>query len=827
MKLIQSGPRNAKVIVVGEAPGDTEMKLGLPFVGGSGDMLNKLFGQTGLNRENCFFTNVCHIQPQGPKKNDFSWFFTAAGLPHLQAGVLQLLIDIQEIRPNLVIALGAVPMYMLTRKGTLKSGHVTGIDKWRGSILESVLVPGVKVIPTYHPAFLLRSWDHGAVAKLDLARCASDAAFPDLRLPQRQLYLNPQGETRRELMASFLDTDWLSVDIENWRDEEGEFSRLACVGFSDRPDRALVIHAYSPEDLDDIRRMVGSPCDKVMQNGQYDYTILTQKCDMEVVGFGEHVYADGKLVHVRGWDTMLAHHSLYTESAGGDDEYSAQKGGTKKTAALKKGLAFLNSIYTREPYYKDDGKLWRETNDLQMFWRYNALDAAVTKEIQTRQQVELRDFNTEAVFQHEMSLLRPLMACTSRGLPIDIKLILDTLAGRPINVSSDGRQGDLGTLLYDQLGLPVQLNKETRQPSVDKDAIIALAAKFPKQPILLTILAIRERRTILQTFLGDIVDSDGKVHTNYDPTGTRTGGRLASRAPIIGKGTNTQNWPDKIRRLVVASRGRVFIQPDYSQAEARVVAYLAREQALIDLLEDPTKDIHRFNASRVYGCDESAVTYEMRYCAKRGTHSANYGVGPEKTMMVINQDAKDTWGKPGTGITVDLSTARQIVEGYFALYPRIKTNYWNDVKTQLKRDYTLTGVFGRKRTFFGRWDGSDEGKFLNAAYSYIPQNAVGELCTMAMVRIEDTVREALVLGNVHDSILVESEDDPNVVERVIDQMRELMHIPLTVHGRTFYIPTEFQVGYNWGKASKDGSNPNGLIDAHKWLEQRRKNFVTV
>jgi DNA polymerase-1 len=434
------------------------------------------------------------------------------------------------------------------------------------------------------------------------------------------------------------------------------------------------------------------------------------------------------------------------------------------------------------------------------------------------------------------------MACTSRGIPVDLtarnklrteveaeankfQLVLNALAGRPINVKSNGLKGDVGQLLYKDLGLPVQLHPETRQPSVDKDALIKLAAKS-NHPAVLTILRIRERRTILENFLGDNVGADGRMRCNYDPSGTRTG-RLASRATIRGEGQNLQNQPDKIRRLFVADHGHVFIQPDYSQAEARVVAYLAREEALIQLLEDPTQDIHRFNASRVYGCDEKQVTYEMRFCAKRGTHSANYGVGAEKTMFVINQDAKDTWGKPGTGITVDLATARQIVEGYFALYPRIKTIYWSDVVTQLKRDRTLTGVFGRKRVFYGRWDGGDEGRFLNAAYSYIPQNAIGELCTMAMVQIENKVLEATVLGNVHDSILVDCEDDPTVVERVVAQMAQLMRIPLTIHGRTFYIPTEFAVGYNWGKVGKDGSNPRGLMDANKWLELRSKNYVTV
>jgi len=843
MKLIQSGPRNAKIVFVGEAPGETEMKTGQPFTGGSGDLLNRMLGnpRIDIDRNKCFFTNVCHIQPQGKKKNEFKWFFTPEGMPHLQAGILRLMADLKEIRPNLVIALGAVPMYFLTKKGTLKSGHVTGIDKWRGSILESILIPGLKVIPTYHPAFLLRSWDHKAVAELDLARCAQDSEFPDLRLPNRTLHLNPQGQARRELMASFLDTDELALDVECSKTDQ----RLICVAFSDRPDRSLVIHAASREDLNDIATMVGSPCDKVMQNGQFDYTILTEFHDMEVVGFGEHIYSGDKLVGVRGWDTMLAHHSLYLESAGGDDEYSALKK-ERRTGALKKGLAFLNSIYTREPFYKDDGKLWEETGDLRMFWRYNALDSAVTREVQLKQRPEMESWGVFPVFQRKMQLLRTLMRCSSRGIRVDIQsrqtlrrevetelaglqIILDTIAGRPINVKSNGINGDIGKLLYQDLGFPIQYKQDQEtgehRPTVDKDAIINLAAKY-KHPALLTILSIRERRTILENFLGDNVGSDGRMRCNYDPTGTRSN-RLASRATIRGEGQNLQNQPDKIRRLFIPSLGKVFIQPDYSQAEARVVAYLAQEQSLIDLLEDPTRDIHRFNASRFYGLPQDDITYEMRYCAKRGTHSANYGVGAEKTMKVINQDAKDTWGKPGTGITVDFATARQIVEGYFALYPRIKTIFWADVREQLRRDRTLVGVFGTKRTFFGRWDGNDEGPFLNAAYSFIPQNAVGELCTMAMVAIEDQVAEATVLGNVHDSILVECEDSPEIVERVIGQMRELMHIPLTVHGQTFYIPTEFAVGYNWGKVGKPKKkgdpvdNPRGLGSLEYWLENRR------
>ena len=828
MKLIQKGPRSSRVMIVGEAPGATEMARGQPFVGASGELLDRMLGRAGITPSECFFTNICHIQPQGAKLNDFNWFLTPEGRTHLLVGMLQLQKDLFDIRPNLVFALGAQPLRVLTSKA--------GIDKYRGSILAATPpFPPVKVIGTYHPAYILRSWDYKAVAEMDLSRCKEDAKFPELRLPERELLLHPNRDVRNRVIPEMLQAEWLAVDIECWEKEDGSWS-LACCGFSDRANRALTIHNYSPEDLADIALLCGSSVPKVFQNGQFDVTVLEQQSGIKVNGWGEK-NSDG--VSAVGWDTMLAQHALYPECASSTDDFSSGLKGSKRVnSALRKGLGFLTSINTREPFYKDDGKLWKETNDLQMFWRYNALDAAVTREIRDVQETDLNNFRNFGTFQRKMRAVRVLMDTTRTGILVDVgerqrmkkeveteiarlQLFLNAGAGKPVNVSSSGVNGDVGKLLYQQLGLPVKLNRETNNPTADKDAIIELAEKYG-HPLLLTILSIRERRKVVETYLDSRLSPDGRIRCSYDLTGTRTH-RLASRASIDGTGQNLQNQPDKIKRVFVSDSGRVFISPDYSQAEARVVAYLSREQELIELFEDPSRDVHKENASRIFGIPVPQVGYEMRFTAKRGIHSANYGVGPDKTMKVINQDAKDTWGKPGTGITVNLSTAKRVVEGYFLLYPGVKSCFWRDVVDQLKRDRTLTGVFGSRRTFFGRWEGADDSKFLNAAYSYIPQNAVGELCVTAMERIDEHVRETRVLGNVHDSILSDCVDDPDTVERVISQMASHMRVPLTIHGRTFYIPTEFKVGYVWGNRGKDGSNPLGLVDAEEWLDSRRKN----
>lgn len=845
MRLIQSGPRRSPVVIVGEAPGTTEMSRGEPFVGASGELLDRMLSRSGIMRLECFITNVCHVQPPG---NDFKWFTKDEGRQHLLAGMIQLQRDLIEIKPNLVIALGAMPLKVLT-------GY-EGIDKYRGSILPSLdLFGNLKVISTYHPAFILRAWDYKAVAELDLARCANDARFKEFKLPNRKIYLNPgsvdsevavysseshkptfdrEPISRAQLIDEMLSARWLGQDIECFEREDGTW-QLACCGFSDRPDRAVVIHNYTPGDFEAIRVLSESNTDKVFQNGQFDFTVLKAE-GISVHGYGLDDSSNG----VRGWDTMYAHHSLYPECAGGANEEDSLRKGTRKTGALKKGLAFLASINTRQPFYKDDGKLWKATSDLRMFWCYNGLDAAVTRECRDVQESDLHGFETYSTFLHEMSLVRPLMDCTALGIKIDIperirmkheleqeisrlQLFLDAGAGRHINVSSSGSSGDVQTLLYQQLGLPPEKNKDTGRPTADKDAIIKLAEKHA-HPLLLTILAIRERRKIVETYMDSKIDPDGRIRCLYDPSGTNTG-RLASRASLSGSGQNLQNQPDRVRRLFLADPGKVLVYRDYGQAEARVVAYLARCEAMIEIFEDRLKDFHKINASRIYGISIENVPGEARFTAKRGVHSANYGVGADKTMKVINQDAKDTWGKKGTGITVDYRTSQRIVDGYFMLYPEIKSIWWEDVKRELYLTRTLTNAFGRKRTFFGRWEGKDDSKFLNAAYSYQPQSTVGDLAERALIAIDRNPQlqgVADLLTNTHDANMVQCDDDPEVVEFVAAEMAKDMAIPMTIHGRTFTIPSDCKVGYNWQNKDKDGSNPEGLQDIDKWIKARKE-----
>jgi len=372
---------------------------------------------------------------------------------------------------------------------------------------------------------------------------------------------------------------------------------------------------------------------------------------------------------------------------------------------------------------------------------------------------------------------------------------------------------DVPKLLYEQLKLPAKTKRRkdgAYTTTADKTAIAELAEDY-NHPLLTAIVAIRERRDIIERYLTSAIDSDGRIRCSFDITGTRTG-RLSSRESIYGSGTNLQNQPEKLRHIYIPDPGKVFVYRDYSQAEARVVAYLANEIALIDLFNDPTRDVHKENAARIFGIPVGEVTDERRYLAKRIIHASNYGMEAKKFVDVVNKDATDSWTRRGTGIRINLAEARRLLEAYFVLYPGIRDVFWKDCERELRATRTLVSPFGRKRQFFGRWEGNPN--FLLEAYSYKPQSAVGDLCCKALVRCYHEIPECDVLLNVHDSILVQCRVEDAYA--VAEKMGECMAIPMTVGKYTFTLPTDCKVGYNWGNRGKDGSNPQGLVDISKW-----------
>jgi uracil-DNA glycosylase len=235
--------------------------------------------------------------------------------------------EILAVDPNLIVCLGNTALWALAGR--------TGVGKLRGTtMLSTHLVTGYKLLPTYHPSAVLREWSQRPTTIIDLMKAKREAAFPDIRRPACEIWIEPTLEDIDEFITRYIRTgcDLLSVDIET------SGSRVTCIGFAPTPELAIVIPFddsraadgnYWPDRASEAmawRLIRGVLCDgsipKLFHNGLYDITFLARAYGILCRGCRE--------------DTMLLQHSLQPESL--------------------KGLGYLGSLYTDHGAWKVDHK---------------------------------------------------------------------------------------------------------------------------------------------------------------------------------------------------------------------------------------------------------------------------------------------------------------------------------------------------------------------------------------------------------------------------------------------------------------------------------------
>lgn len=775
MHLYQEGPRDARVVLVGESPGAREVATGRPFVGPSGHLLDGVLERVGLRRQSCFLTNVCHVRPPG---DDFDWFLKdPIGRVHYQRGCEQLASDIRAIKPDIVVALG---MHVLR---TLLNNPMITIGDYRGSVLRaSADYDHTRVIGTYHPSFCLRGqFSARYIIEHDIARAVSLVGTTGSPYPKRVIY-TPDGVWRREgwdwvwdpNASELTDYDWLYWSEHLAVDVEVVGDHLACIGFSDNPSVAYVFESGDFLRSEYALVLASSRGNLVLQNAMYDVHVLRKNG----LWVGDAVV----------WDTMIGHHVLYPESASG-------------TGTWAKGLGFQASWYTLEPYYKSDFRTALNNDDWPMVWRYNGLDAAVTLEIARQQMADVESDNLLGVVELELELQRALYDAMVRGIKLDVGKLEELhrkITARVIALTTDFPPGlnlrspkQVAEYLYGELKLPVR--KKNGKPTVDEDALVSLSKLHPAPRRL---LEIRQLNTLLDRYLEVEWDDDWRARSSFDVTGTKSG-RISARATPWGTGINLQTVPESVRHVFVADDNCQMYYADYSQAEARIVAYLAESDAMIALFNDPARDVHTENAARIFHKGVEDVTPEERYLAKRVVHASNYGMGPRKFAMLLAAE----------GRVVSEREVRRLMDAYFDAYPEIKSVFWRRVEQAIRKNGVLTTPWGRRRVFYGMM--GDE--LLREAYSYIPQSTIADLCNSAVVRVHQIPGVELLLA-VHDSILIQS-SRPDT-DGVIADLTKAMDIPipigppLTSREYVVHIPIEVAVGRNWGKRSTE--NPDGL-----------------
>lgn len=754
MRVNPVGPKDARIVIIGEAPGEQEEKHGIPFVGLSGKVLNHLLEDVGIKRDSCYITNVCKVRPPN---NDMS------KLPKedLSLAKAELFEELSVLSPNVIVCLGEHALNTIT--------GLKGIKNWRGSIINSNFG---KVIPTFHPAAISREWKFRALSLVDWMKVRAESEFRDIRRKHRELIVNPKFDD----VINYLD-DIIKNKRKVAFDIEVETRQISCMSFSTAPVEAMCIpfwfgasgSIWSEERENAIWRKIKELLEdesvpKIAQNAQYDMTILRDKYGICVRGL---------------WlDTMIAFHSVYPE--------------------LPKSLATLTSLYTDVPYYK----FQRMTKNMEEFFRYNALDACVTFECAEKIYEEMREFGVvDFYYEHMHSLIQPLLDISSIGVRIDIekkkKLILkmrnevdelqkklNGLVGHDINVNSPKQ---MKSWLYDELKLKPKFKfrkgTKDRTVSADEEALLDLY-KESGLPALKVVLEIRERQKLLSTYLEveyDKEEGEERARTSYLITGTETG-RLSSRETVYGTGTNLQNVPKNgIRHIFIPDDGCKFINCDLSQAEVRVVAWLSNEERLIRIFTEGG-DIHRKNASNIFRKPIDEVNEEERYIAKRVVHASNYGIGP----ITLSKQAE-----------ISVAEAKRLLNAYFAEYPRIKL--WQlSVASSLRKSRTMQTPLGRKRTFFNMWNES----LLKEAYAYVPQSVVADILNAGLRKVYERYKgtDVKILLQIHDAILIQA--PANMVDDVCVEVKKLLEIPIRIGYNDYVIPVDISVGDNWEDLKK-------------------------
>ncbi len=765
------GNGSAKLMIVGEAPGAWEDEKGEPFVGPSGLEVNQLLEEVGCHRSLVYCTNVVKYRPPNNKLSNLKYIGHS-----IEEGIPQLFEEIDAIKPNCILALGNLALSTLT---TYK-----GITKYRGSILQGI--GGTKVVPSLHPAVLLHQDNDGGLSypysarayiALDFRRAWEEAQVgPELNLPFRRIDIATSYMDVYKFIEQYTEgvaDPRLTIDIETIRC----FPSLFGMAFG--PDHAMSVPlipiggplgsvTMTPEDFAMVWKLIAHLAEKtrtgkiklIGQNIKFDLLRLINSCGFR---FTRSPY----------WDTMLGHHTMYPE--------------------FPQSLAFMTSTQTREPFYKDDGKMFDiEKDHPAKYAIYNGKDAAVSSELQITEEADMKQLGLYEFFtEFVMPLNEFYMDIEAEGLPLDEKRRwelydkydaleqdwakeLEAIIKKPVIGSTKAQvklwnsPKQVADLIYNDLRLP-------QRAGTGEDVLAGLLANVVKDPnhrrVLNLILNLRGSTLVKSRYILAKPDYDGKIKTSYRISGTETGRTSTAMvdSPVRPHkmGVALHQFPkhgdySDLRSMFVAPEGFEFIEVDQRQAEGYVVFLLAEDYEMLKKLEEPGYDMHRVTGGWMYGIPPEAITSDQRFIAKKGRHGGNYDMGKRELANVINTDSRkygirveyfDQIKKEkikGDIVNVSEFRASEILKVFHAKSPRIRGVFHEEVKKALLDNRrVLVSPHGRRREFFDRW-GNDLWK---EAYATIPQAVVSDHTKDSGIQIKKVLPWARICVEAHDALV--------------------------------------------------------------------------
>lgn len=775
---------NAELAIVAEAPGEREVALKQPLVGGSGKLLWDTLRTYNITRRGTYITNVVkrRLLSEGDGKDSVA----KNERDHWES---LLAWELSQL-PNLkyILVLGDAGLQALLGE------H--GVTKWRGSVLPITIRHGtqsrnVSAIITVNPAAVLRDPKNEIIFRFDIGKL--DKVLRGVFEPHHiEAQINPSPREALDFIERMIDEKLpVAFDIECIANE------TACVGLANSPVRGMCINfrdretnRFTTKEEAGIRRNLqrllrDSSTKLVAQNGSFDSYWLWYK---------DRIRVD------RIWfDTLLAHHTLYP--------------------SLPHSLAFLTAQYTNHPYYKDEGKDWREGGDVDQFWQYNVKDCCITLTAQQRLLRELEEQKLDRFFfDHVMRLQPHLVHMTVGGVLLDVSLkgkIAAELTEEVAKLKSKfwdavheatgdyeyspnpGSPKQLGELFFKRLklvGRGTTTDKQNRKRMLDHPKTPAAAKE-----VIISLDRWSTEAKFLSTYAEMVIDDDHRARCEYKQAGVMNApGRLSSTKVMWGSGMNLQNQPQRAYPMFIADEGYEFSYFDMAQIEARFVAMFANIPKWKEQFErariDGSYDAHRALASDMFKIPYDEVpkedrledgTVTLRFISKRCRHGLNY-------RMMADRLAETT-GLP-------LHEAQHAWHVYHQTNPEIK-QWWDSLIDEVRRNKVLYNAFGRRWILLERFDESA----LESIVAFKPQSTAGDHVASVIYKAhEDREWPAYTIGgerrlaarvvlNIHDALITlnRPEDGPTV--RAI--LKKHAEQPIEINGESIIVPADFKVSF--------------------------------
>jgi len=757
------GDPNANIMVVGEGPGVVEEREGEPFVGDTGRDVDKLLRSIGESRDSVFLTNATKTRPSGDKDKFF--FENGAPTSAYMEGIVELIQEIKTVKPNVIVALGNYALWALTQK--------MQILKRRGSIYESTLVPGQKVVASIHPAWILhgRQFNKQPLLEWDWQRVKEQSLFPEIHRPPHTFVTFPTPEELRDAEERLLSADIMTVDSE-WYSPEN----LAYIGFSDSKEWAICFALDS--------QLAHRVCAKILKS---DVPKIFQHAAFDVVAMHRLGFEVCNTLH----DTMVAWNVLYGDLGAKD-------------------LGTIGSVLTEWPYYKDDVEFVGK--DEEKGQEYCCTDCVVTH--QSMEEMLTTEFNiwgSRKGYDISMCTMDVFLRASKMGTLCDVDLLkkkreatlqrafdredaLNEKLGYSINVRSHLQ---VKVLVYDELGVKRAKRSSRQEDLMD---IAASTHDLEIREILTDIIKIRRDKKRCSNYLNEnIIDVDGRIRCTWNLAGTKNG-RFSTTKPWWN-GSPVQTFPWEDRDVFIADPGHTFVGWDLEQAEARVVAVLTHDYDLLDDLEAGI-DIHTKLASQL----PLGMTYEeilekikevgkddcdQRNLAKTCRHAMNYLLTWVGLKARVNMEYIDT------GVGIDAAMSKQLRAAYLDLSPGLEA-WWEEVFFEMRDNMSMTNAHGRVRNFMGRLIKTQH--LHRDGIAYYPQSTISDHTTLAIAEMDKAMPYGQPLAHMHDGGYIQVPN--NMVDSAIEIMIAETNKEILVKKETLLVPSEIKVGPNWKDMKK-------------------------